>query len=299
MESEEIEKYKEAGHIAKEAKNLAAEIVKIGASDLDVAEKLEEFILSKTGERGGLAFPVSVCVNEIAAHKTPSIQNPYLFKKGDVVKIDLGVHINGYIADTATTFDFGDNKNLLQTNKLALKKAIEAIKKDKPLGDLGKIVEQTMKGGGFMPITNLAGHQIKPYNIHAGVSVPNCETNNQAKFQKGEAYAIEPFATTGCGLVVSSAGGGIMKVLKPEAKPRLETSRTILKYVIDNFGLFEFSKRNILKKYPNAQLFIESLKKDGVLYEYPGLKEKTNAVVSQFEDTILVLGDGKIIITTS
>ncbi len=298
MNKEEIEKYIEAGKIAKDAKDLAAKLVVVGASDADVAEKIEEFILEKTGSSGGLAFPVSIGVNEIAAHKTPSIRNPYVFKKGDLVKVDLGVHIGGYIADTALTFDLGDHQKHIAANKLALEKALEAIKEDKCLGEVGKIVEQTIKSAGFMSITNLAGHKIEQYKIHAGVSVPNCETTDASKFQKGEAYAIEPFVTTGCGLVVGSASGEIMKVLKPEAKPRLESSRAILKYILDNFGTFEFSKRSVLKKYPTSQLSLQLLKKEGIIYDYPSLKEKNNGLVSQFEETILVLDSGEIIITT-
>ncbi len=297
MDADEIEKYVKAGKIGKEAKELAKKLVKIGEADINVAEEIEDFILSKVGKSGGLAFPVTVCVNEIAAHKTPDPQKPYAFKKGDVVKVDLGVHIEGYIADTALTIDLGNNADLLAANELALEKAIESIKKNKNFGEVGKTVEQTMKTKGYMPITNLAGHQIRRFNLHAGASVPNCETTDWSKFQKGEAYAIEPFATNGVGLVVGGAEGGIMKVQKPEAKPRLESARAVLNYIVDTFGVFEFSKRRVLKKYPDAQMLLELLKKDGVLYEYPILKEKSGVLVSQFEETILIL-DGKVIMTT-
>ena len=102
MDDAVYEKYKLAGNIAAQARNFGVDLIKPGVSFLDVANSVESKIL-KSG--AGLAFPVNISINEIAAHFSPRHDETLVFKKGDVVKLDVGAHIDGFIADTAVTVE--------------------------------------------------------------------------------------------------------------------------------------------------------------------------------------------------
>ena len=93
---------------------------------------------------------------------------------GDLVTIDLGVHINGYIADTATTISYNSDYDVLnQAAKETLNAAIKKVKRDVSAGEIGRVISETAERWGFRPISNLTGHSTDQYTIHAGVSIPN------------------------------------------------------------------------------------------------------------------------------
>ena len=108
MDDAIYEKYKRAGKIAAEARDHGVGLVKAGASFLEVANHIESRMLEKGA---GIAFPVNISINEIAAHYSPRHDDILVYKKGDVVKLDVGAHIDGYIADTAVTVCFDSKYN--------------------------------------------------------------------------------------------------------------------------------------------------------------------------------------------
>ena len=193
-----MEDYIKAGKIAAEARDYALTLVKENASLLDAAEKIEEFIIKKNCIP---AFPVSLARNEIAAHYTPTPEEKTIFEKGDLVKIDLGTCINGYISDTAITVEIktNENKELIKASDEALKEAIKICQIGTEIWQIGKIIEETISSYGFNSIKNLSGYGLGNYEVHRKPTIPNFNNENKETLQKGQFITIEPFATTGSG----------------------------------------------------------------------------------------------------
>ncbi len=276
---------KKASKIAAKALNLAKKLVRPEVSLLEVAEKIEGLIIEEGGKP---AFPVNISINDIAAHYTPSIDDKSAFKEGDVVKIDIGVHINGWIIDTAITIDLGDHKGLIKASKEALENALKVIKKGVELWAIGDVIERTIKKYNLNPIYNLSGHQIEQYNLHAGLTIPNFNNKSKIKLEEG-LYAIEPFATNGIGYVKDGNPSGILKIMDLKA-PRDRIARKIYDYIIKEYKTLPFAKRWLYKIFPKNQVdyAINLMKKLDILYEYPILVEKSGGLVSQHEKTVLI-----------
>ncbi len=290
MEENELKAYREAGKIAVKAREWSRDLIKEGAKLLDIAEKIEKKILDHGGE---IAFPVNICINDITAHYTPKFNDETVIKENDVVTIDLGAHVDGYIADTAYTIDLsGKYEKMLNANKDALEKAINLVKPDVSVSEIGKLVQKTLKDAGFKPIENLTGHEVKQYDLHAGLSIPNIEVPYKWKIEEGMVLAIEPFATDGYGRVIESKQAEIFSLL--EAKPtRMREARMLLNEVEKRKKL-PFAERWFCKKINpmKLSLILRDLVSNEVLNAHPVLHEKEKGVVSQFEHTMIVTGDG-------
>ncbi len=294
MEEEVIEKYKKAGKIAKEALEFGASLIKPDVKAIDVTKAIEEKIISLGGK---FAFPVNISINEVAAHYTPKENDELVFKKGDVVKLDIGVHVDGYIADTAITVDLGENKELVKASEEALKAAIETIRPGIEVWEIGKVVEETIKSFGFVPIANLTGHSLDKFELHSGKTIPNVDNKSKTKIEEGDAIAIEPFATTGNGYVIDSAPSEIYSLI--DVKPvRSPMERKVIEYIAEEYKMLPFCKRWIVNKFGAGSAFaIRNLVRQEVLHNYPILREEARGLVSQREKTVLVLG-GENIVTT-
>ena len=166
MKPEVVAAYRKAGKIAKQAREYGKSLCVEGALALDIAEKIEAKIRELGGE---LAFPCDVSINDVAAHYSPIVGDKLKLKKGDLVKLDLGAHVDGYIADTAVTVEVGtdERQDLIKASEEALKNAIAIIKPGVSLGEIGKVIEETITKYGFRPVKNLSGHGLERYNIHS------------------------------------------------------------------------------------------------------------------------------------
>ena len=289
MKEEEIEKYKKAGEIAIKVHALAKEIIKDGAKTFDVAEKLENKIVQLGGKP---AWPMNLSINSVAAHWTPKTNDETLFKKGDVVKVDVGVHVDGYIADTARTIEIGTTNwtELINASKEALNAAIDIAKPGVTISKIGEIVEDTIKSHGFVPIANLTGHGLAQWENHTPPSIPNFNNKSTQKLEEDTAIAIEPFATNGIGKVIDAKGSEIYKIENPRAV-RQPIARKILNYAIKEHKELPFGKRELSKNIGafGLEMGLRELKRVEAIYEFPVLKEESNGIVAQTEDTILLL----------
>ena len=283
-----IEELKKAGKICKKALNLAEKLTKPEVKLIEIAEEIENFILDNNAFP---AFPVNISINNVAAHYTPDINDEKEIREGDVVKIDVGVHINGYICDGAITIEVNDNKykDLINASKEALENVKKIIRKDITLSEIGKTIEETIKKYGFNPIYNLSGHKIERYILHAGLTIPNFD--NKSKIKLGEGiYAIEPFATDGMGYVKDDVGSKIYSIV--EYKPvRIPSLKKFLDKIYEKYKHLPFARRWLIKEFKNenVDLYLNMLKKEGIIYEYPVLVEKSNGIVSQFEKTFIII----------
>lgn len=285
MNRQEIENYRKAGEIAKEVKKYAREIIKKDASLSDIAEKIENKIIELGGKP---AFPVNLSINEIAAHYTPSYDDAR--KAEGLLKIDIGVHIQGAIADTAFSLDLEDseeNKKLIEAAEKALSSALETAEPKIRVSEIGKAIHHTITEAGFSPVRNLSGHELGNYLIHAGLTIPNYDNNNPAQLEEG-AYAIEPFSTSGEGIVQDGAMSGIYRLEKRKAI-RDSLAREILNFIELEYKTLPFCERWIVKKFGNRALMsLRLMEQAGILHQYPQLIEKSRKKVAQAEDTILV-----------
>lgn len=294
----ELQDYINAGKIASEVRETARRKNHVGSTLEEICNSIETQIQSMGGK---CAFPVNVSLNEVAAHYTAEPNDPIVIKDTDLLKIDLGVQINGYIADTAVTvcydpkFDF-----LVQAAESALKEAISIIRVGTKSSAVGKIIESTAKQMGGIPIANLSGHSLEQYTIHAGKSVPNIWSIGSFSFQSTEAYACEPFVTTpeGSGFVRE---GKIRNIFSLVTRKRIkeEDANKLIDVIWQKFNMLPFALRWLIPDYDEktARDLLEKLIKNKIVRSYPILVEANNQRVAQAEHTFIPQDNG-ITVTT-
>jgi methionyl aminopeptidase len=282
--------YCEAGKLAAAVLKKGAALIRNGNRVVDVVEYIEQMVEE---EGAGLAFPLNLSLNEDAAHDTASTDDPRFFREGDVVKLDLGVHLEGYIADTAVTVDLGNNGLLIEASKAALEKAIEMVRPGATSGALGHAIQQEIEARGFHPVTNLTGHGLARYSIHTPPTIPNIGFSGGATLEEGMVFAIEPFASTGSGRVTEKSRVEIFQqtAIKPV---RLSSARKVLDSVRSRHGM-PFARRWMADG--KLDLALASLINQGIVRSYPVLSDIPGSLVSQHEHTIVVTGDGCIVTT--
>ncbi len=294
LTQEEISKLRKAGKIASEVVKYAKNIVKKDVSLRDIAEQIEYKILELGAKP---AFPVNLSINDIAAHSTPSYNDTQ--KAHGLLKVDIGVHIDGYVADTAISIDLEnseENKKLINAAESALSKALEIVNSGISLGKIGETIENSIKSLGFLPIQNLSGHSIHRYDLHSGITIPNYDTQQQIKIAPG-LYAIEPFSTNGFGLVRDGKPSGIYH-LKKEGNVRDSLAREVMQFIVEEYNTLPFCSRWIHKKFGTRSLIaLKRIEEAGLIYQYPQLIEKNSGKVAQAEHTILIKEKEKTITT--
>ena len=302
MSNDWIESYIKAGKAVKAAKKLAAKLIEPGVLFLDVANKCEEEILNQSCE---LSFPINMSLDEIAAHYSPPIDDSTIVPNKGLLKIDIGSHYDGYIADSAITFNINNDEklqNIIDAAQEALEAAIEIFKPGTKLYELGDVIAKKIKNRGLEPIYNLGGHELKRYNLHAGPFIPNYKaiSHNQV-LKPGDAYACEPFATSGNGIVENGTKSYIYRYNKAKkGLPFIE--KNYMDQINKLTKKLPFSPR-LLEKYNTIpknkiQRTIDVFVHKKILDHYPILIEKTKKPVAQQEHTIIIDMDGNTIVTT-
>jgi methionyl aminopeptidase len=290
VKDEILDNYTEAGVLACAILKRGSMMVTVGAGLLETVEAIEQMV---TDEGAGLAFPLNVSFNEAAAHDTAVSGDERVFAAGDLIKLDLGVHLDGYIADTATTIDLGDHADLVSASEQALAEAIRAVRPGVTPGELGGVIQQTIEAKGFRPIANLTGHGLGQFQIHTQPSIPNIRMIGGTPLVEGMVIAIEPFATTGTGRV--SDGQRIEIFQQVGDRPvRMQAARKVLDDISDRNGM-PFARRWITD--PKRDLALNALVRAGVCYGYPVLHDHPGSMVSQHEHTLIVTEDGCIVTT--
>jgi methionyl aminopeptidase len=291
----ELKSYKQAGEIAQKIRKYAREIVKPDVLLIEIAQKIHKKIEELGGEP---AFPVNLSIDDIAAHYHPTLDDKT--KASGLIKIDIGIHIKGFIADTALTIDLtpkNEHKLLIEASDQALKNALTILSKDPSLHEIGEKIQETIEEKGFSPIVNLSGHSLDEYQIHAGITIPNYANNNPYQLEPG-AYAIEPFVTTGEGKIYEGPPGNIYAIMNPKT-PRSPTARKILEYAFEKYKTLPFSLREIQEKFgPMSRIAMRELEQQDIVHSYPQLIEKSHKPVSQSEHTFIKTEDDEIIVTT-
>lgn len=292
-----IEDYEKAGRIAREVLERWKNNIKPGVKLLEIAQGVEADIVSRGA---GIAFPVNISINEQAAHYTPEHATEKAFGEKDVVKLDVGVHVNGFIGDTALTVDLsGENGKLLEASEAGLEAAIAGMKPGAKVGEIGALVEEEIRKRGFKPIENLTGHRLEQFKLHAGTEIPNVKTGSSHVLKEGDVFAVEPFATSGAGRVTEGAQVEIFSFV--EKRPvRLRESRRLMNYADERFRGLPFAERWLYADFTSKLLLGSALKElmmFGVLRPYPILSDAAKGLVSQAEKTVVIEKDGARVLT--
>ena len=291
LSDEELESYRAAGEALRTVLDEAAELVEPGVTHLEVAEYAEERVDELAD---GTAFPVNISVDDEASHATPGRDDDRTFGE-EVVCLDVGVHVDGYIADAATTVDLRGEPDLVAAAEDALAAALDEVAAGVDTGDVGAAIEETIVDAGYTPVLNLSGHGVERYDAHTGPSVPNRAVERGATLQAGDVVAVEPFATTGRGKVGEGSRTEIYS-LEHERSVRDRTARSVLEQVTEQYRTLPFAARWFDQS--RAEMAVRRLEQQGVLHGYPVLKETTGGLVSQAEHTVVVTEDGCEVTTT-
>ena len=297
MEEEVLAKYLRAGKIAAQVRDEVVHLVEEGARLIDICEWVEKRIM-KLGARP--AFPCNISVNEVAAHYTSPPGDESVIPPKALVKVDIGAHVDGYIADTAVTVCLDPTKErLVRAAEEALNAALREVRPNVRISHVSSAIEKAIKAYGCKPISNLTGHSMDRYTIHSGISIPNVSFHGLKKMKPEGAYAIEPFVTEGwaSGIVVERPPVTIFRLLKPSARGK--KADRLVKLIYEHFRTLPFAERWLWKLVPRSR-YEEAWREliaNNVVMGYPVFVEKSGGPVAQFEHTVLVLED-RCIVTT-
>lgn len=318
-----LEEYEKAGKIASKVRKEAAKKITAGMKVVDFIDWIESEITS-TG--AGLSFPCNISINQIAAHYTSPPEDDTLFCYGDIVKIDLGAEVDGFISDTAVTvvvegenaepvdeegnplkmpgrLDDGNpvvtdedielRQNLIEASSSALENVLSIVKDGVTLNEIGKTVQETINSYDFTPIVSLAGHSLEQNNLHAGISIPNYPDGSTYELREGDHVAIEPFATSGAGITSEIPEYYIYSFMnnKPVRNPQ---AKILLKNISRNNRHFPFAQRHVKTSMDNNQFMraLRPLIMNGSIYPHAVLKDKADGMVAQTEHTVIVEKEG-------
>lgn len=287
-----------AGGIAARVREESRSMVDVGMPLIEICD----FVERRTRELGGSpAFPCNVDVNQVAAHYTSPAGDMSVVPEGSLVKVDIGVHVEGYIADTAVTVCFEPRLDVMvDAAEAGLDAALKTVRAGVRSSNVGAAIERAIKARGFAPVRNLTGHRMARYLVHAGQSIPNVSGIGGHKLSEGDVYAIEPFSVPrdAAGLVADGPPSNIY-LFKKKRRVREGSARSMLRYVQSEFRTLPFASRWVLGKFPGpegADAFSE-LQRSKCVYSYPQLVERSHAPVAQAEHTVIVTGDGCIVTT--
>ena len=285
LDEDAVESYREAGAVLVEAMNEAREMVEPGRTHLEVAEWTEDFVRE---QGAGLAFPVNISVDPEASHATPDRDDATEFGE-EMVCLDVGVHVDGYIADAAVTVDHSGTPELVEAAEMALEAALDEAGPGVEVGVVGRAIEDVIRGYGYTPVLNLSGHGVEQWDAHTGPSVPNRGVDHGAELEVGDVIAVEPFATDGRGKV-SEGNKEEIYSLERERSVRNRQARQILDTVTEKYRTLPFAARWF--DAPRTEMALRRLKQQDVVHGYPVLKEEDGRLVSQAEHTLIVTEDG-------
>jgi methionyl aminopeptidase len=289
---EELEALQRAGAIASEVRRRVEALVEPGMRLIAICEKVERWIRELGGEP---AFPCNVDVDHVAAHFTSPLGDESTVPEVSLVKVDIGVHVDGYIADTAVTICLNPElEYLVEAAEEALEEGIAAIRAGVKASEVGAAIEEAMRRWAARPISNLTGHKVARYVIHAGSVIPNVSTLDGHRLSVGEVYAVEPFSTLreADGVVVDGPPSNIYVYRKKRSVRGL--AKRMLRYIQAEYHILPFASRWVLRAFPTEEALeaFNSLVEVGCLYSYPQLLERSRAPVAQAEHTVIVTEEG-------
>jgi methionyl aminopeptidase len=298
LDADKYDKHRQAGEILAQVRDEAAERTSVGTGYLEISEWAEDRICELGDELdvpAKPAFPVNVSVDHEAAHGAAAPDDDREIGE-EMVKLDIGVQIDGWLADTAVTVDFTGQTELVEAAEQALEAALEAVEPGVHTGEIGAEIEDVIDGYGYNPVVNLTGHGLGHWDQHTEPNIPNRAVESGVELAVGDVVAIEPFATDGGGKVTEGSQEEIYS-LEREASVRNRQARQALEQIVEEFKTLPFARRWL--DTSRAEMALRRLEQQGVVHGYPVLQEDRGSYVSQREHTIIVTKDGCEVTTRS
>jgi methionyl aminopeptidase len=294
-----LDKLKEAGRIAAAARDAGARRIVAGAKVREVCVAVEDEIRRRGGS---LAFPVQSSRNHVAAHYCPSPRDQSAYAEGDLAKLDVGVHVDGWVVDTALTVNVGDrqeNRPLVRAAEGALRAAIAAVAPGVEVRVLSSAIQREITSRGLRPVRNLCGHGVGRWTVHCPPPIPNVPDAGAARLSLHAVVAIEPFATDGIGLVREQGEAQVFRL--PPENEALAGAAGVDPSLLTAIGAFRglpFARRQ-LTALPTAIVEdgLAALLGQGRLMAYAPLAETTGRGVAQAEHTVYLGPEGVMILT--
>ncbi len=292
------EQYKTSGRITREVGALIRSAVKPGVSFLEICDLVKKEIESRGGHP---AFPTGIGVNQVTAHYAPQEGDESVFADGDLVKVDFGVHVDGYVTDTSVSVTFNPTYNLmLEANQRALEAAIAMARRETRTGEIGREIHREAARFGFKTIENLTGHTVDRYVVHAGKSIPNLYMSGMQSLKKGDVFAIEPFLTlpSAAGYVIDSPAQTIFSIVARK-HTGIQELDSFADRVWDERKTLPFTLRWYSSDYAKGKLqgMVNRLIAKKIVRAYPTLVEASGSPVSQFEHTMALDDNGLLVLT--
>ena len=279
----DLDRWREASRIAAQAREVGLRAAVPGARLTEVADAVEGFIRAQGAEP---SFPANLSRNDQAAHFTPFPGDPTTLVEGDLLKVDVGAHLDGAIADTADTVEVGGSHrfdHLILAAREGRAAGIAAVRPGGKVDDVSRAIAQAIRARGLKPVVDLTGHSIERYLLHAGKSIPNVPGASAATFEEGEVIAIEPFATNGVGSIANGPFGNIVRFRRDPG-----SSDPAVAHLFDRFRTLPFTVRWLTTAEEAAAM----KRARRLLQTYPVFVERGHGFVAQAEHTILVVPSG-------
>ena len=295
MEADELAKWRHAGELARDALQYGRKLIVAEGAVLSAVTRIEDYVRRNDG---GLAFPVNIATDEEAAHWTPSSRTDRRFAVGELVKLDVGVEIDGYIGDNALTVEIdGSRHDELRAAALkGLEQVIELAAPGVTTGVLGSAVQATIEACGLRPVANLTGHGIKRYDLHSGLSIPSVGGHRGTALRKDDVIAVEPFATNGAGRVGGKRNSNIYHLGSPR-RVRDSAAAGLLERIRSEFHGLPFAERWLHAFSDDLHQPLQRLLRAGSVAYYPVLDELGHGMVTQAEHTLLLTSGGVEVLT--
>ncbi|KAJ2533560.1 Methionine aminopeptidase 2 [Coemansia sp. RSA 1937] len=303
LNEKQIFDLRRAAEVHRQVRRHAQCVIRPGMDLTTIADMIENgtrTLVEANGFESGIGFPTGLSINHCAAHYTPNAGDHVVIQNDDVLKVDFGVHVNGHIIDSAFTMSWNDRyAPLLNAVKDATNTGIREAGIDVRLCDVGAAIQEVMesyeielngKTIPIKPIRNLCGHNIGPYKIHSGKSVPIVANGDQTRMEEGELFAIETFGSTGNGYVHEE--GVCSHYAKNDGaytSPRIPSAKKLLQTITKNFGTLPFCRRYIDRLgESHYYLGLKTLVDSDIVMAYPPLCDVEGSYTAQFEHTLLL-----------
>ncbi|XP_056124033.1 proliferation-associated protein 2G4b [Rhinichthys klamathensis goyatoka] len=317
-----VTKYKMGADIANQALKTVIEAAKPGLSVLSLCEKGDAFITAETGKvfkkekeiKKGIAFPTCVSVNNCVCHFSPIKSDPdYTLKDGDLVKIDLGVHVDGFISNVAHSFVVGATKDnpvtgrkadVIKAANLCAEAALRLVKPGNQNTQVTEAWNKIAQSFKCMAIEGMLSHQLKQHVIDGEKTIIQNPTDQQrkdhekAEFEVHEVYAVDVLISTGEGKARDSGQRTTVYKRDPSKQYglKMKTSRVFFSEVERRFDAMPFTLR-AFEDESKARLGVVECAKHELLQPFSVLHEKEGEYVAQFKFTVMLMANGPLRIT--
>ncbi|KAK4268569.1 hypothetical protein QN277_025206 [Acacia crassicarpa] len=315
---EVVTKYKSAAEIANKALQLVVSECKPKAKVVDICEKGDAFIREQTGNmyknvkrkiERGVAFPTCISVNNTICHFSPLASDETVLEEGDMLKIDLGCHIDGFIAVVAHTHVLkegavtGRAADVLAAVNTAAEVALRLVRPGRKNKDVTEAIQKVATAYDCKIVEGVLSHQMKQFVIDGNkvvLSVSNPETRvDDAEFEENEVYAIDIVASTGEGkpkLLDEKQTTIYKRAVDKNYHLKMKTSRFIFSEISQRFPIMPFTARALEEK--RARLGLVECVNHELLQPYPVLHEKPGDYVAHIKFTVLLMPNGSDRITS-